>query len=168
MRRSASLLTLLLPLPRCPPPLTRTALLATRTPFSALALTAAAPARPRRLHSERLSAGCSRRPRAGSPPPPPCAARGQRPSACPRACRSSMPSRRLRAHVRRCQRGVWPVCTAFVRCANCVLSALVMASPFASRVSSGGGMKGDCMTAADRAVCAAPLTAERGAKPPCT
>ena len=70
MRRSASLLTLLLPLPRCPRPLTRTALLATRTPSSALALTAAAPARPRRLHSERLSAGCSRRPRAGAPPPP--------------------------------------------------------------------------------------------------
>ena len=49
-----------------------------------------------------------------------------------------------------------------------LMSALVIASPFASRVSSGGGMKGDCMTAADRAVCAAPLTAERGAKPPCT
>lgn len=48
-------------------------------------------------------------------------------------------------------------------------SALEMTSPFMSRVSSGGGMKGDCMTAADRgAVCAAPLTAERGAKPPCT
>ena len=123
MRRSVSLLTLLLPLPRCPRPLTRTALLATRTPSSALALTAAAPARPRRLHSERLSAGCSRRPRAGSPPRPPSAARGQRPSACPRACRSSMPSRRLRAHVRRCQPGGWPVCTAFGRCANCVGAA---------------------------------------------
>ena len=136
--------------------LTTASLLATRTPWPS-------PPSPhaRGVLAESVRALRARAPGVCSPPLPPCDARCRPPSACRRVCRSLMPSRRLSAQTG-AVRWVFGQCTSggSGRC------ALVMTSPFMSRVPGAPAPGSSCMIAADREACAAPLTtAERGAKP---